>query len=83
MISLPTPTISVTTQSLTPQKREALVELLAQRWLDQMDPRDLETFFLNTQADYLNDYTDAELIAEVEDNTSDEEFEEIINEIAG
>jgi hypothetical protein len=83
MISLPTPAKPVTTQSLTPGKREALVELLAQRWLDQMDLRDLETFFLNTQADYLNDYTDAELIAEVEDNTSDEEFEELINEIAG
>jgi hypothetical protein len=83
MISLPTPTKPLTSQSLTPQKREALVELLAQRWLDQMDLRDLEVFFLNTQAEYLNDYTDAELIAEVEDNTSDEEFEELINEIAG
>ena len=83
MISLPTPTKPVTTQSLTPEKREALVELLAHRWLDQMDLRDLETFFLNTQAEYLNDYTDAELIAEVEDNTSEEEFEELINEVAG
>jgi hypothetical protein len=80
MISLPTPTKSPTLE-LTPEKREALTELLVQRWLDGMSGRDLERFFLDIQTDYLADYTDAELIAEVEDNTSDEEFEGLINEL--
>ena len=83
MIFLPTPTKPMTTQSLTPEKREAFTELLVQRWLDGMSGRDLERFFLDIQTDYLADYTDAELIAEVEDNTSEEEFGELINEIAG
>ncbi len=79
MISLKTPT-KFSTLGLSPEKREAFIELLAQRWLDGMSGRDLERFFLDVQTDYLAEYTDAELIAEIEDNTSEEEFEELINE---
>jgi hypothetical protein len=65
---------------LIPEKREALIELLAARYLDQMSGRDLERFFLDVQTEYLQEYTDAELISEVEDMTTDEEFEELFNE---
>jgi hypothetical protein len=81
MISLKTPTKSLISQSLTDEKRAALIDLLAQRYLDSMSGRDLERFFLDIQAEYLQEYTDAELIGEVEDYTSDEEFEELLNEI--
>ncbi len=80
MISLPTPTKSPISQPLTDEKRAALIELLAQRYLDGMSGRDLERFFLDIQTDYLQEYTDAELIGEIEDMTSDEEFEELFNE---
>ncbi len=70
-----------TSQSLTDEKREALIELLAQRYLDSMSLRDLERFFLDIQTEYLQEYTDAELIGEVEDYTTEEEFEELINEL--
>jgi hypothetical protein len=81
MISLPTPTKSPILE-LSTEQRERLIELVADRYLYQMDLRDLETFFLETQAQYLADYTDQELLAEVEDLTSDFEYEEIVNEIS-
>jgi hypothetical protein len=81
MISLPNMTKLQTSQSLTDEKREALIELLAQRYLDSMSLRDLERFFLDIQTEYLQEYTDAELIGEVEDYTTEEEFEELINEL--
>lgn len=80
MISLPTVTKSQTSQSLTPEKREALIEFMAQRWLDGMDGRDLERFFLDIQTEYLGEYSDQELINELEDITDEDEFEAIINE---
>ncbi len=80
MISLPNPTQSPTSQSLTDEKRAALIDLLAQRYLDSMSGRDLERFFLDIQTEYLQDYTDTELISEIEDYTTNEEFEELINE---
>jgi hypothetical protein len=46
-----------------------------------MDYRDLERFFFDVQAEYLKEYTDSELIGEVEDCTSNEEFEELFNEL--
>ncbi len=80
MISLPTPTKSPICQSLTDEKRAALIDLLAQRYLDSMSGRDLERFFLDLQTEYLQEYTDAELIGEIEDMTTNEEFEELFNE---
>jgi hypothetical protein len=69
------------TLELSIEQRDRLIELVAERYLDQMDLRDLETFFLETQAQYLTDYTDQELLAEVEDLTSEDEYEELINEL--
>lgn len=79
MISLK-PIKSPTYPSLTANKREALIELLAQRYLDGMSGRDLERFFLDIQTDYLQDYTDDELIGEIEDMTTEEEYAELFAE---
>lgn len=59
---------------LSETQRETLAEFIALRYLDSMDLKDLERFFLDIQMDYLKDYTDAELIGEVEDLTDTEEF---------
>jgi hypothetical protein len=72
---------ATTTKSLTPEQREHLIDLVATRYLDGMDYRDLERFFFDTQADYLNEYTDEELLGAVEDVTGQDEYEEIINEV--
>lgn len=58
---------SLTSQSLTPDARNALAERLAEHWLDHMSTRDLERFFFDTQRENLMDsYSDSELIEEVE-----------------
>jgi len=70
------------TKSLTDSQRDSLIEFLAKHWLDSMSTRDLERFFLDIQADYLKEYTDEELIGEIEDVTSEEDFQLIIREVA-
>ena len=74
-----TQTKSQTSQSLTDTQRESLVEFLAKHWLDCMDMRDLERFFFDVQTEYLRDYSDEELIGEIEDVTSEEDFALIVN----
>lgn len=80
MISLPTPTKSQTL-ALSTEQRDRLIELVAYRYLDQMDLRNLEYFFLEQQSYLLTDYTDQELLAEVEDLIPESEYEEIVNEL--
>ena len=65
---------ATTTKSLTPEQRDSLAEFIALRYLDSMDGRDLERFFIDIQMEYLRDYTDQELIGEIEDLTDTEEF---------
>lgn len=62
---------------LTPEKRSALVEWLVERYLDGMTTRDLERFFIDIQLDYIGSYTDEELIGEVEDNATEEEYAQL------
>lgn len=69
------------TLGLSIEQRERLIELAAERYLQQMDLRDLETFFLETQIEFLQDYADSELLETIEDLTSDFEYEEIVNEL--
>jgi len=66
--------------SLTPEKRSALVEWLVERYLDGMSTRDLERFFIDIQLDYIGSYTDEELIGEIEDNTTEEEYAQLFEE---
>ena len=79
MISLLTPTKSPISLSLTDEQREYISDLIATRYLDQMDSRDLERFFFDVQMDYLKEYTDNELLDALEDVTDEEEFDEAIN----
>jgi len=67
---------------LTPDQREDLKHQMAYRWLDQMSLRDLERVFLETQVDYLESYTDEELLAEIEDNFMEAEFASIMEGLA-
>ncbi len=78
---MPNPTQSLTFQSLTAEQRERAIDLVAERWLESMGGRDLERFFLDLQTEYLKEYTDEELLGAVEDVTSEDEYEEIFNEI--
>jgi hypothetical protein len=47
-----------------------------------MSLRDLERVFLETQVDYLESYTDEELLAEIEDNFMEAEFASIMEGLA-
>jgi hypothetical protein len=67
---------------LTADQREDLKHQMAYRWLDQMSLRDLERVFLETQVDYLESYTDEELLAEIEDNFMEAEFASIMEGLA-
>jgi hypothetical protein len=66
--------------SLTPEKRSALVAWLVERYLDGMTTRDLERFFIDIQLDYIGSYTDEELIGEIKDNTTEEEYAQLFEE---
>ena len=74
-------TKSPTSQSLTADQRQRLIDLVAERYLDSMDLRDLERFFYDIQTEYLKDYTDEELLGAVEDVTIESEYDEIVNEL--
>jgi hypothetical protein len=78
MTSLATLTGPLTSGKLTEEQRKSLYEFIALKYLDGMDVRCLETFFVETQTEYLKDYTDAELIGEIEDLITEEEFEEVM-----
>jgi hypothetical protein len=65
---------------LTPEKRSYLVEWLVERYLDGMTTRDLERFFVDTQLNYIGSYTDEELIGEIEDMSTQEEYAQLFEE---
>lgn len=77
MISLPNPT--KTTMELSAGQRAYIAEMVAKAYLDAMSLKDLERFFYDIQLEYLQEYTDEELLNELEDYTSEEEFDEIVN----
>lgn len=62
------------------KNRDALIEFLAKHWLDTVSTRDLEGFFYDAQIDYLQSYSDEELISEIEDVMSEEDFHIFITE---
>lgn len=63
-----------TSQSLTEEQRERASELLANRWTDNMSLKDLERFFYESQMEYLESYSDSELIGELEDTLGIDEY---------
>jgi len=66
------------TSPLSEAQRETLAESIALRYLESMDLSDLERFFIDVQMQYLGDYTDEEMLAEIEDLTETEEFNAIL-----
>jgi hypothetical protein len=81
MTSLPAPTKSPTSLSLTFEGREALIDFLAHHWLDGMTMEDLERAFYDMQVEHLQSYSDEELISEIEDAISAEDFQLLISEV--
>lgn len=79
MISLPTPKKPPTSLSLTGEQREYISDLIATRYLNGMDSRDLERFFFDAQIEYLEEYTDNHLLDALEDVTDEDEFDAAIN----
>lgn len=79
MISLPTPTKPPTSLPLTDEQRDYISDLIATRYLDGMDNRDLERYFFDAQTEYLQGYTDNELLDALEDVTNEEEFDSAVN----
>lgn len=63
--------------------REELTEALAYRQLEGMDLDQLERYFLETQVGcYDSSYTDAELLTEMQEYYDEDEFQELMAEIA-
>ena len=83
MISLPMPTTkSPTLAALNPDQRFRLIGLIADRYLDNMDVDDLARFFVEAQREYLQEYDDDELVGALEDITIEDEYNEILEELA-
>ena len=69
--------------SLSYTQRDELTHNLAYKMLESMDSDDLERYFLENQIDcYDKHYSDAELLAEVKDYYDEDEFSEIMTELA-
>ena len=69
--------------SLSYTQREELSEALAYRQLEGMGRDDLERYFLENQIDcYDTHYADSELLAEMKDYYDEDEFSEIMAELA-
>lgn len=81
MISLKTPTKSQTSAALNLNQRFRLTEFIAERYLDNMDVDDLARFFIDAQREYLQEYTDDELVGAFEDVTHEDEYNELLEEL--
>ena len=69
--------------SLNYTQRDELIHSLAYKELESMDRYELERYFLENQIDcYDKHYSDAELLAEVKDYYDEDEFSEIMAELA-
>lgn len=79
--STPTPIKSLTLAALNPDQRYRLIEFIADRYLDNMDVDDLARFFREAQREYLDEYTDEELVGALEDITHEDEYEEIMEDL--
>ena len=69
--------------SLSYTQRDELTDNLAYKELESMDRDQLERYFLENQIDcYDKNYTDAELLAEVQEYYDEDEFKELMAELA-
>ena len=68
---------------LSRTQREELIEALAYRQLEGMDRDELERYFLETQIEcYHSHYTETELLTEMKEYYDEDEFQELIAELA-
>ena len=69
--------------SLSYTQRDELIHSLAYKELESMDRDELERYFLENQIDcYDKHYTDAELLIEMREYCDEDEFSEIMAELA-
>ena len=67
---------------MTDEQRFRLIEFIALRYLDNMDVDDLARFFRDMQCEYLQEYNDEELVNALEDITHEDEYDEIMEDLA-
>jgi len=67
---------------MTDEQRFRMIEFIALRYLDNMDVDDLARFFRDMQCEYLQEYNDEELVNALEDITHEDEYDEIMEDLA-
>ena len=78
MISLPNPTHKMT---LTQDQLYKLIQLYAERVVDNMDVRDLCAFAIDTIVDNMNDYNESELMEELSHYYDDDELNDLVESV--
>ena len=78
MISLPNPTNKMT---LSQDQLSKIVQLYAERVVDNMDVRDLCAFAIDTICDSMIDYNESELMEELSHYYEDDELEELVESV--
>ena len=78
MIALPNPTNKMT---LTSDQISKLIQLYAERVVDNMDVRDLCAFAIDTICDNMDDYNESELMEELSHYYDDDELNEIVQSV--
>ena len=78
MISLPNPNPKMT---LTQDQIRKLIQLYAERVVDNMDVRDLCAFAIDTICDNMTDYNESELMEELSHYYDDDELNELVESV--
>jgi hypothetical protein len=78
MISLPNPTNKMT---LSQDQLSKIVQLYAERVVDNMDVRDLCAFAIDTICDNMSDYKERELMEELSHYYDDDELQELVESV--
>jgi len=78
MISLPNPTSKMT---LSQDQLSKIVQLYAERVVDNMDVRDLCAFAIDTICDSMIDYKESELMEELSHYYDDDELQELVESV--
>jgi len=78
MISLPNPTSKMT---LSQDQIFKIMQLYAERVVDNMDVRDLCAFAIDTICDSMIDYNERELMEELSHYYDDDELQELVESV--
>ena len=80
MIALPNPNSKM---SLTSDQISKLIQLYAERVVDNMDVRDLCAFAIDTIVDNMDGYNESELMEELSHYYDDDELNELVESVQG